>query len=167
MSEKSTAIARRNTAIMTQSLVEVPCMSLLRSEVADGTMIWSFDPSDPALETLVFQVDGSGTREWTQHIAEPFCLVNWAVKRIMMANEETGDEQPALRIILIDDNDETMTFVSVGIAASLDLIRTLRGDGPYSPPIPLIVLPIKTRKGFQTLKLRPVAAAPVKQVKGK
>jgi hypothetical protein len=167
MTAKTTIAVRRNTAMQTQSLVEAPCLSLLRQEVPDGSMIWSFDPSDPQNEALVYAVDGQGTREWTQHTSDPFCLTNWACKRVLMESEQTGDLQPALRITLIDDDDETLSFVSVGIAASLDLIRTLRGDGPYSPPIPLVVTQIKTRKGFSTLKLRPVMGQKNKDAKPK
>lgn len=148
---------RRNTAVATTSLVGTPCLSLLRDECAEGASIWSFDPSLPVNEPLVWLVDLPGTREWTQHVAEPFGLVQWAVKRIMMTNDETGEELPALRVVLIGAGEETMSFVSTGIAASLDLIRTLRGDGPYEPEIPVIVVPVKTRHGFNTLKLRPVA----------
>jgi hypothetical protein len=167
MAEKRNELARRNTAILTTSLVMLPCMSLLRDEVEIGAKIWSFDPSDPAMEALVYLVDGQGTREWTQHVAEPFCLVNWAVQKITMSHPETGEDRPALRVVLIDDNDETLSFVSVGIAASLDTIRTLKGDGPYSPTIPLVIVPLKTRSGFNTYKLRPIAKLPEKQPKGK
>lgn len=166
---KSTVIAKanRNTAVATTSLVSIPCLSLLRDEVSEGACIWSFDPSLPENEAKVWAVDLPGSREWIQHVAEPFNLVDWCVKRIVMENEETGDEVPALRVVLMGTDGDTMSFVSVGVAASLDLIRTLRGDGPYDPPIPIVVVPVKTRHGYNTLKLRPVAQPVEKQVKSK
>lgn len=164
MSAKTTIAIRRNTAMATQSLVEVPCLSLLRPEVAEGQMLWSFDPTDPQNEALVYLVDGQATREWTQHVSEPFQFVAWTAKAVMVESTETGELVRAVRIVLIDNNRDTLAFASTGVAASLDLIRTLRGDGPYDPPIPLVVLPLKTRGGRQTLKLIPVMAPPKKVI---
>lgn len=142
-------------------------MSLMRTEQVEGATLWSFDPVDARNESAVFAADNPGSREWTQHLTEPFSLVNWIARRIELTDDETGESSPAIRIVLLDDHGDTMTFVSVGIGASLDLIRTLRGDGPYDPPIPVVVLPVKTRRGHQTLKLRPVAAAAIIETKAK
>lgn len=161
----TTIAVRRNTAIAAQSLVEQPTLNLLREEVPDGTMIFSFDPSDRAHEHLVFAADGEGTREVDQHLDHPFNLVNWVAKKIAIPDDQTGVESPAVRVTLLDNEGDTISFVSVGIAASLDLIRTLRGDGPYEPPIPVTFRRVKTRRGFSTIKMRPVATPAAKKPK--
>lgn len=155
---KPTAVSKinRNTAILATSLVENSCRNLTRDEVPVGAAVWGFDPTDPANEPQVFAADDPGTREWTQHTTEPFNLRSWVAKKIELTDPETGTVSTAVRTSIFDNEGESMTFVSVGIIASLDLFRTLRGDGPYEPPIPVVVSQVKTRSGFSTLKLRPV-----------
>lgn len=165
MTAVTTIAIRRNTAIRTQTLVEVPVLGLIREEVPDGSMIFSFDPNIPANEPLIFLTDGEATRDVDQHLVHPFNLVNWVVKKILIPHLETGELSPAVRVVLIDDENETLSFSSVGVAASLDLIRTLRGDGPYEPPIPVTFSRVKTRRGFNTIKMRPEVKASVKKPK--
>ena len=163
MTTTTTVAIRRNTAVTASSLVDVPVLSLLREEVPDGTLIFGFDPAVPVHEAWIFAADGDGTREVDQHLEHPFGLHTWVAKRVKIPDIDTGDETVGVRITLIDDEGETLTFVSVGIAASLDLIRTLRGDGPYQPVIPVIFKRVKTRRGFNTIKMRPVTTPVVKK----
>jgi hypothetical protein len=155
MKPVTTIALRRNTAIKSEALVESTTLSMIREEIPEGAMLWSFDPTVPANEELVYCVDGEGTREWTQHVEHGFGLVNWAAKKVLIPNETTGDLTAAIRVTLIDKDRETLCFVSTGIAASLDLLRTFRGDGPYEPPIFVVFRQVKTRRGFATLKMRP------------
>lgn len=66
---------------------------------------------------------------------------------------EDGEVVPMPRVILIGPSGETMPFVSEGAIRSLDLIRTLCGDGPWEPPLNISVVPVKTRRGFFTYRL--------------
>lgn len=161
----TTIAIRRNTAVIASSLVDHPTLSLLREETPQGQMVFGFDPSVPANESWIFAADGESTRDVDQHLAHPFNLVTWVAKKIIVPDLDTGIESPAVRLTLIDDEGETLSFASVGIAASLDLIRTLRGDGPYQPPIPVTFKRVKTRRGFSTIKMSPVMEP--KKTKGK
>lgn len=155
MSQKTElSVVNRNTATLAASVVQVPATSLMADTAKDGDYLFSFNPANPENEELVFACDGNASREWAQHVAEPFLLWHWAVKRISLTDQDTEQTFPHLRLVLIDPDGETLAFVSTGVVQSLDLIRTLRGDGPYVPPIPVVVSPVKTRLGFQTLKLR-------------
>ena len=167
MATVNKGLARRNTAVVTGSLVESPCLALLRDEVPEGAMIFSFDPTSEENEDKVFDADANGTKDWVQHTEHPFSMVHWVAKRILMPRPDSTDVQPCIRIVLIDSEGETISFVSIGIAASLDLIRTLRGDGPYDPPIPVVFARIKTSSGRQTIKMRPIPVAPPVKPKAK
>lgn len=150
-----TAIIRRNTATLALGAITQPACGLMADDVAAGNYLFSFDPADPANERLIFAIDDTSTYEAEQFLAKPFNLVNWAVKKIMMPDQETGEMRPQCRTTLIDDKSETLSFVSIGVLLSLDLIRTLRGDGPYDPPIPTIVKSVKTNRGFRLYKIQP------------
>jgi len=161
MTTKVTAIAKRsNTAIKTAGVLEQPTIGMTNGDVPEGSWLFGFDPGDVRNEHLVFAADGEATREANQHFVEPFMLSTWAVKRITLQSDETSEAQPHARVILIDPNGETLAFVSLGVIGSLDLIRSLRGDGPYDPAIPVIVTEAKTRHGFRVYKLRIAPPAP-------
>ena len=102
----------------------------------------------------MFSLDANATREPNQHYTEPFHLVTWGVKRVVLQGENSGESIDHVRTVLIDKDGETLSFVSMGVLGSLDLIRALRGDGPYDPPIPIVVTEATTRNKFRVWKLR-------------
>lgn len=67
--------------------------------------------------------------------------------------DEGGEVWPMPRVVLIGPAGETLAFVSEGAIRSLDLIRSLCGDGPWDPPLPISVVQIKTRRSFRTYRL--------------
>lgn len=156
---KSTAIAvvKRETAVLAASLVKQPIRQLADDSVAVGAYVLNFDPATPLGAELLFLSEEKGTRSFDQHLEHPFPLSHWIAKKIELADNETGEVQKMIRLVLISPEKETLDFVSIGAVASLDLIRTLYGDGPFDPPLPLIVKLEKTRSGFNLLRLRPAA----------
>jgi len=155
MATKVTALTvNRNTAVSAAGILQQPAVAMTSESIPEGSYLFGFEPTIPANEHWVFAADAEATKEPNQCYSEPFQLVTWAVKRINITDLEGGPDIVHARLILIDPNDETLSFVSVGALGSLDLIRTLRGDGPYDPPIPIIVQEAKTRGNFRVYKLR-------------
>src|SRR4029453_11046358 len=140
MSVKQTGLTvRRNTAIGIGGAVEQPVLALMADTVAVGTYLFGFDPSDPENERFIFAADGNATREANQHYAEPFQLYTWAAKRIALQSDDNGEAIQHVRLTLLQKDGESLSFVSVATLQSRALIRALRGDGPFDPPIPVIV----------------------------
>lgn len=158
--KKTELIVRRNTAITSQKIVDQSCWSMMASDVPEGAYLFGFDPNTPEGESMLFAAETGKSRDASQHFSEPFLLHAWCVKRIALSQDEGDTTVPALRVCLIDTEGETLSFVSSGIVQSLDTIRTLRGDGPYDPPIPVVVVSVRTRHGFNVYKLRPVFSKP-------
>lgn len=127
----------------------------MAADVKPGVWLWGFDPTSPAHLDDVFRCDSDGTREWSQHTTEPFMLRTWACQKILLPENTERGEIETVRVVLIDPEGETLGFVSAGVLTSLDLIRTLLGDGPFDPPVPITVVRIQTGGGRQILKLRP------------
>lgn len=155
MSGKSGGLIRKESAVLTGDLIRNSCGSLMSEDVKTGVWLFGFDPTSPDHLDDVFRCDQDGTREWSQHTTEPFLLRTWAVQKIFLPKTETREESECVRTILIDPEGDTLQFVSSGIVTSLDMIRTLLGDGPFDPPLPVTVLRIQTGGGRQILKLRP------------
>lgn len=159
-------LIRRNTAVALSGVLSQPAMGMMDASVPDGALLFGFDATDPANEMLVFAANDDATREPNQHYQTPFMLYTWAVKHIILAADEKTAGGPHARLVLMDKDGETLSFVSQGALSSFDLIRTMRGDGPYDPPLPILVGESKTRHGFRVFKLRiaaPVSPPPIKK----
>lgn len=159
MAKQTTEIAlKRNTAIALASVVSQPCLTMIGDTIPVGSYLLGFDPSGPDGERLLYSADDNATREANQHFSEPFYFTTWACKKVLIRDSKTGGEVPAVRTVLFDPEFETLAFVSEGALASLDMIRTRKGDGPYDPPIPVVVKEVKTRAGWRIYKIIPVSA---------
>lgn len=159
MTKPTTQLAvRRNTAVTSAKTLEQPATSFIRDDVAEGSYLFGFDPGIPANEPLVYACEQQATHEASQHLTEPFRLWCWAVKKVAVKDANSGDTIPAVRLVLIDPDGETLAFVSMGAVLSLDMLRQLKGDGPYDPPIPVYVREIKTRQGWRLYKFVPESA---------
>jgi hypothetical protein len=154
MAKEKTELIRKVSAVLTTQLVPNPVAALVRGDVPVGAMLYGFDPSDPLNESMVLACDDRVTREWTQHVSEPFLLHAWAAKKVLLKEREDRPEREAVKIWLIDPEGDTLSFTSEGVLGSLDMIRALRGDGPFDPPIKTTVVPIKTDETRTMFKLR-------------
>lgn len=155
MSGKRELIVRKVSAVKAVDLIQNSVASLAAADVKPGVWLFGFDPTAPEHLDDVFRCDADGTRAWDQHTTEPFLLRTWAAQKVLLPKNEERDETEAIRVVLIDSEGDTLSFVSGGVATSLDLIRTLLGDGPFDPAIPCTVQRIQTGAGRQILKLRP------------
>lgn len=161
MAKSSTELIRKVSAVLTTQLVVNPVAALVREEVPIGAMLYGFDPSDPTNEADVLACDDQVTREWTQHVSEPFLLHKWAAKKVLLKERSDRPEREAIKIWLIDPQGDTLSFTSDGVIGSLDMIRALKGDGPYDPPLKTTVVPIKTDETRTMFKLRIERTKPI------
>lgn len=152
MPEKTTLI-RRDSAVLSGDLVKVPIGILSGDNVPVGARLMSFDPSGPGGAAILMATEGASDKMPEQFIDRPFNLVNWVAKAIDLPDMATSQIVRVIRITLVDDKNQCVAFSSKGVAESLDLLRMLSGDGPYSPPIPVWVVFVKTRGGKRLTRL--------------
>lgn len=152
---KKVEIMRKESAVSAGQLVKQSVGAMMSAECKPGQWLFGFDPTATEFIETVFKCDQDGTRSWDQHTTEPFLIHTWAAQKILLPETEERDERECVRVILIDPEGETLSFVSAGVVGSLDMIRTLVGDGPFDPPLPVTVRRIETGAGRQILKLMP------------
>lgn len=150
-----TDLIKRDTAILASGLVKQPARSLISPDVPTGAYLLNFDPNAPEAPELLYLSEEGATREALQHLEVPFLMKWWVLKKIELPDMESGEMQSLVRSVFISPDKETLSFVSVGIIGSLDLLRHLKGDGPYDPPIPVLVKLERTRAGFNLFRIRP------------
>lgn len=147
--------AKQSARLVGSAALALSCRQLMSSEMPDGHMMTNIAPDDPDFEDVLFSTEEPATREWTQHTVKPFHVQWWFAKKITIEDEKTGEPQPTVRVTLISPELETLSFASLGVAASLDLLRSTRGDGPYDPALPVVFSEVKTRKGWKMVRMRP------------
>ena len=123
-------------------------------EVPVGSMAGNFGRENPDFATLLFAVEEPGTKDKEDHLAAPFEVQYWAAKKTELVSQATQEMTSSVRLVLISPTMETLAFNSTGAVESWDLVRAIHGDGPYSPPLKVLVHPVKTRTGRTLLRLR-------------
>lgn len=82
-----------------------------------------------------------------------FPLVNYVCTPMTFEDEATGEVRDGVRTILIDSVGSMASFGSEGIVRALDLLRSIFGDGPWSPALVVSVKQLTTRKSRRTYTL--------------
>lgn len=157
MSKDGTMIVRKETAVSLAAVVKAPAVSLLDDGVRDNSYLLGFDPSQPDGESMLFAMESDPTDNWDDYTQTAFPVRTWGCKRVPLYDELQKCEMPVIRTVLIAPDGRTLAFVSDGITTSLDLIRALRGDGPYDPPLNIVIRKVKTRRGYTLLKMQPLS----------
>lgn len=147
---------KRDTVVTFLGTGGTMAVSFLADDVPVGSMSFNFDPTKEQFFGLLDVMDDPATREGDQHESEPFGLVYWGLKKVMLAKKGDIPERPAVRTCLVDDQGECLQFTSKGVLTSLDSIRMRYGDGPYNPPLPIVVCNVKLPNKFEMTKLRVV-----------
>lgn len=154
---ESTGLVRRNTAVATTALIDIPAASLLDEQAPAGARVMSLDMASPEDQELLFKTEGGLVRDAMAHVAEPFPVRHWIAKAVDVAQEGEAEPVRCVRLTLISPEGEMLALTSIGAVQSWDLIRNFKGDGPYDPPIDVWCQSVKTRKGFNMWRLTPFA----------
>jgi hypothetical protein len=115
----------------------------------------NFGPDTPGFQKMIFQVDEPATQDRADHVAEPFGIRYWHAKKVELANERTGELEAAIRLTFLDAAGRTLSFVSWGVVDSFDRLRQIHGDGPYDPPLRVLVASLTTKTKRTMVRLRP------------
>lgn len=136
-----------NTAIAIVSAVANPVSDLNSDAAPVGARVMNFDQSHPKFAEWLFVAEETATKEPEQFYEQPFRLVAWIAKKVELPDPDTGKTFTLPRVTLIDQDGETLSFCSVGVVSSLDLIRAVYGDGPWPDGLPVVCRREKTRAG--------------------
>jgi hypothetical protein len=82
-------------------------------------------------------------------------VVYFYAHHVQIAGPANGEYADAIRCVLIDSKGVTFAFVSDGIAADLAQMIYTFGLKPWSPPVLVKPVEVKTRRGFRTYRLVP------------
>lgn len=89
---------------------------------------------------------------------KPQEIENVILHDVEVVDTETGEITEAVRTVLITPKGEAFAAVSQGVINSLQMIcnPNVFGPPPWSPPIKLEMIRVKTKKNFYAKRLVPV-----------
>lgn len=148
-------LTQPETALSTLKMIGVPVTNLSREGVPDEYRLCSFGPENDDFEDLLFSTEEDATKTPEQFLDVPFPVKHWSAKPITLKSEDTGIDFRAVRLVLISPDSDTISFASIGALKSWDLVRTVRGDGPYDPPLRIAVSKVNLGGKKFTWRLRP------------
>lgn len=115
--------------------------------------VWtSLDKSKPEDKAMILRAARGVDMRAEDLGKEAFSIVHILAQRVSIAQKD-GTFNDAVRVVLISPEKKTLGFVSEGIRKDLGLIMQLYGKPPYSPPIKVKVVPVRTRQGFRMYSL--------------
>jgi hypothetical protein len=135
--------------------IGAPCTDLAAATCPANARLMNFGSDDPRFEELLFASEDDATKNPDQFSEIPFRVVYWTAKPIELTAEDTGEQFRAVRLVLIDDQGETVSFASAGALKSWDLIRSVRGNGPYTPALPCTFKRVSLGGKKFTWRIRP------------
>lgn len=135
--------------------------------ISNGAMSFysTLDQTDPAAKLAM--VDAvTNSEPLADHLRETINLKDFILQATTMIDEKTGEEQPILRVILIDADGSAYHAISDGLFRSLQTYTGLLGHpSTWAEPVPVIVDEKRGRSGFRfmTIKLAPAEEKPAKK----
>lgn len=91
-----------------------------------------------------------------EHIDEVINLKNWVMQATTMIDDETGEERPIIRTILMDADGTAYSAASDGIFKALQNMVGVLGQPSEWPDagVPVKVVEVRSRRGFRFMSLR-------------
>lgn len=122
------------------------------SEAAD--MFVSFDAQTNAEKVKLYNAINSPDTRIADMVNKPICMTDVIMVKCKINERSTGMERDAVRVIIMDDNGETYTATSSGIANSIRNIFNIFGTLHFPDGLNVTIEQIRTSNGNTlTLKL--------------
>ena len=103
-----------------------------------------------AAQIKIYNAINSKGDSLDDHKGEVLEIVDIAAHPVELVDENTGELVQGLRVVMVDKDGKNYDAVSRGIVSSLEKIFAIVGKPSYDPPLRLVVVEQKTRKGFKT-----------------
>lgn len=151
----------------TQSLSKPPGSSPMRHIPSGSERIAQFlvDEATPPVHNFVGNASdiwrltarctGGGAKKADRSSGEQINVVHWYMHRQEMVNDRTGEITNPIRVVLLDDKGDAWAWMSGGVVKSVQTMVEAMGDGPYDPPLSILVKETITRKGMRIITFEP------------
>jgi hypothetical protein len=124
--------------------------------------IHNFDVGPLEAWKLTAFAAGPGCRPGKEILGQTFPLRYWFLHQVGIQQED-GEIVQVIRTVLFDPSGNAYSFSSEGVYASLKLLIQSMGDGPYDPPLSIVVREKSVRSGRAFYWIEPAPERLVKR----
>lgn len=133
-----------------------------------GQPFWtSIQPSDPKSKSLLRKCLADADATANDFFGKPFLTQHLFIHNVELADPESGEVLMVTRSVLVSPAGDTLSMCSSGAIRSLRAIIATEGPPPWNPPLPIVIRPVKTRRGFTTYNLDILDTADLPPTKSK
>lgn len=122
---------------------------------ANGKLVWmSSKPSTPAAKARAMAALTGAVAKLSDRINQTIKVKDVIFQGVQLIDEDTGEVNAAVRIIVEQANGQLLGCTSAGIHQAFGLLFQMEGPPPWKPPLSLKVKQIETGSGrrFFTLE---------------
>lgn len=98
-------------------------------------------------KAAVFNASNNPTHKVGDFINQVINVKDVLAEQIEVTDEETGEIDTAVRVVLIDDKGESYQAVSTGIFNALKKAIAIFGEPTWDEPLPCLIKQVKVGKG--------------------
>lgn len=113
---------------------------------ASPTTYCSVKGGDRESKKMVYNAMNNPTHKVGDYINKKIAIKDVLAEEITLTNEETGEPQKAIRVVLIDDKGESYQAVSTGVYNAIKNLIAVFGAPTWDDPIEVIVKQISLGK---------------------
>lgn len=123
-------------------------MNVSQELSADTTSMYcSLQAGTRAERAKVFNASNNPDHKVGDYINKVINVKDVLAEQIQVVNEETGEADLAIRVVLIDDKGESYQAVSAGIFNALKKAITMFGSPTWDEPLPCLIKQVKVGRG--------------------
>ena len=138
------------------SLTSQQKLSKLLGGLTENLNASNFSGNRMELLRLTATAMAGDTRPGSELVGKRFTIKHWFVHPVDLTNPETGEVQTCPRTVLINDAGEAISFVSMGVLATLKVILDFMGHGDLGDGVTVEIQTRKTGGKRNILLLHPV-----------
>jgi len=117
-------------------------------------MIASFDSDHIASVQMVVAATQAPTFRGEELGGEFFPVVNWVITPAEYEGKDGEDDQLGVRLTFFNHDGETLSVGSEAVVRAWEALVSMKGNGPYDPPILLGLEPIINKNQRRTYRVK-------------
>ena len=105
-------------------------------------------------QVAMYSAINDAEQSLSDHLGEVLEIEHMVAHTIELEDEMTKEMQQAMRVVLVTSDGQGYHSVSQGVVSSIQKLIATVGQAPWTPPLKVVPVEKKTRKGFKTLTLK-------------
>lgn len=149
---KNEEVVVDNELVVTDDLVTEISPSIF--ENTNQAIFSSIKGTDRATSIKIYNAINASENSLSDHIGEVIEITDMVAHPIELEDEVTKQTIQAMRVVLLTAKGVGYHSVSGGVVSSLQKIIGIVGPAPWTEPLKVVPIEVKTRKKFTTLTLK-------------